>query len=191
MWKGCHQMHIFNTVVKYLFWFTINKKDKYQEFCMGDSDKTISMIEGSWGHTSVTHQVCHHRMCTYLIPHLYICYDWLIKGKYQEFCLSYSDETWYIGSAGYKYYPCVCRHRMCLFNKYLISVTAKKGKLQSTFLAFPQRFPTFCEHSECISWESQNSTWCWIEEKQNKTKQNLWPFHVNMENALDINDSIL
>ena len=45
--------------------------------------------------------------CTYLIPPLHICSDWLIKKvKYLEFCMGYIDETWYVGSDGHKYYPC-------------------------------------------------------------------------------------
>ena len=28
------------------------------------------------------------------------------KVKYLEFCMGYSDETWYVGSDGHKYYPC-------------------------------------------------------------------------------------
>ena len=27
------------------------------------------------------------------------------KSKYLEFCKGYSDETWYVGSGWYKYYP--------------------------------------------------------------------------------------
>ena len=44
----------------------------------------------------------------YLIPHLYICSDWLItkKIKYPEFSMNYIDETWYVGSDGHKYDPC-------------------------------------------------------------------------------------
>ena len=29
------------------------------------------------------------------------------KGKYPEFYMGYSDETWYVGSSALKYYPCV------------------------------------------------------------------------------------
>ena len=29
------------------------------------------------------------------------------KGKYQEFCMDYSDKTLYVGSSGLKYNPCV------------------------------------------------------------------------------------
>ena len=29
------------------------------------------------------------------------------KGKYQEFCMGYSDKTWYVGSSGLKCYSCV------------------------------------------------------------------------------------
>ena len=28
-----------------------------------------------------------------------------IEGKYPEFCTGYSDETWYVGSDGQRYYP--------------------------------------------------------------------------------------
>ena len=63
---------------------------------------------GVWvvGGTSTTHVVCRHRMRIFY-THLHICSDWLItkKVKYPEFCMSYIDETWNVGSDGNKYYP--------------------------------------------------------------------------------------
>ena len=56
---------------------------------------------------STTHVVCCHRMrifdssFAYLFP---LANN--KKVKYQEFCMSYMDETWYVGSDGHKYYPC-------------------------------------------------------------------------------------
>ena len=46
-------------------------------------------------------------MCIFNISFAYRS-DWLIinnKGKYSEFCMGYSDITWYVGSGGQKYYP--------------------------------------------------------------------------------------
>ena len=55
--------------------------------------------------TSTTHVVCRHQM------HVSFAYlFWLAndkkKIKYQELCMGYIDETWYVGSDGHKYYPC-------------------------------------------------------------------------------------
>ena len=45
--------------------------------------------------------------CTYLMPHLHICSDWLITKKSNiQFCMGYIDETCYVGSDGHKYYSC-------------------------------------------------------------------------------------
>ena len=30
--------------------------------------------------------------------------------------MGYSDETWYVGSDGHKYYLVVCHHQMCIFD---------------------------------------------------------------------------
>ena len=58
--------------------------------------------------TSVTYVVCHHQMCilnTSFAYHVLIGYD-NKKFQYPEFCMGYSDETWYVGSGGPKtYYP--------------------------------------------------------------------------------------
>ena len=46
--------------------------------------------------------------CAYLIPHLHICSgsrDNNKKVKYPEFCMGYTDETWYVGSDLHKDYP--------------------------------------------------------------------------------------
>ena len=56
--------------------------------------------------TSTTHMVCRHKMRIFntSFPYLF----WLAnnkKVKYTEFCMAYSDETWYVGSDGHKYYP--------------------------------------------------------------------------------------
>ena len=89
-----HQMRIFNTSFAYLFSLANIKKGKYPEFCMGHSDETWYV--GCGGHKYYTHQVCGHRMCIFNTSFAYICSDWLIKkGNYPEFCLSYTDETWY------------------------------------------------------------------------------------------------
>ena len=55
--------------------------------------------------TGVTHVVCHHRMRILNSSFAYLF--WLAnnkKGKYQEFCIDYTDETWYVGSGWHRYY---------------------------------------------------------------------------------------
>ena len=57
------------------------------------------------------------------------------KDRNPEFCMSYSDETWYVGSEGHSYYPRVCRyrmHNMRIYNTHLHICYNKKGKPQST-----------------------------------------------------------
>ena len=55
---------------------------------------------------SITNMGCHHQMCIFNTSFAYL---FLLannkKGKYSEFCIGYSDETWYVGSGGQKYYP--------------------------------------------------------------------------------------
>ena len=93
--------------------------------------------------TSTTHVVCHHR-CTYfntLIAYLF----WLAnnkKGKYPEFCMGYSDETWYVGSSGHKYYPqwsvvtkCVCLIGLPHLHIYSDWLITKKANIQSSVWA--------------------------------------------------------
>ena len=36
------------------------------------------------------------------------------KGKYQEFFMSYSDKTWYVGRSALNYFPCVLLLLMCM-----------------------------------------------------------------------------
>ena len=55
---------------------------------------------------STTNMVCHPQMCILDTSFAYLF--WLAnnnKGKYSEFCMGYSSETWYVGSGGQKYYP--------------------------------------------------------------------------------------
>ena len=55
--------------------------------------------------TSTTHVVCCYQMRIFNTSFAYLF--WLgnnKKGKYPEFCMGYSDETWYVGSSGQKYY---------------------------------------------------------------------------------------
>ena len=71
------------------------------------------------GGTNTTHVVCRHRMriCNTSFAYLFWLANnkkvkylfWLAnnkKVKYPEFCMGYVDETWYVGSDGYKCYPC-------------------------------------------------------------------------------------
>ena len=100
-----HRMHIFNTSFAYLLWLANNNKVKYPEFCMGYIDETWYV--GSDGHK--------YYPCGLSSPsaHIsyFICISILIglqqkKVKYPEFCMSYFEKTWYVGSDGHKYYPC-------------------------------------------------------------------------------------
>ena len=59
------------------------------------------------GGTSTTNVVCCHRMRIFNTSFAYLF--WLAnnkKVKYSEFCMVYTDETWYVGSDEHKYYPC-------------------------------------------------------------------------------------
>ena len=58
------------------------------------------------GQASTTHMVCRHGMCIFNTSFAYLF--WLAnnkKVKFPEFSMGYSDETWYVGSDGHKYYP--------------------------------------------------------------------------------------
>ena len=73
------------------------------ENAMTDFRKTWYV--GSGG-TSTTHVFCRHQMPIFNTSFAYLF--WLAnnkKVKYLEFCMSYIDETWYVGSDGHKYYP--------------------------------------------------------------------------------------
>ena len=59
------------------------------------------------GDTSTTYVVYHHWMLIFNTSFAYLA--WLAnnkKVKYPEFYMGYTDETWYVGSDGHKYYPC-------------------------------------------------------------------------------------
>ena len=56
--------------------------------------------------TSMIQVVCQNWMRTLNTSFAYLF--WLAnnkKGKYPEFCMGYSDETWYVGCSAHKYYP--------------------------------------------------------------------------------------
>ena len=120
-----HRMRIFNTSFAYLFSLANNKKIKYPEFCMGWIDETWYMLVVMG--TSTTHVVCHHRMHIFNTSFAY--QFWLAnnkKVKYLEICMGYIDETWYVGSVGYKYYPCV-RSSPNAHIQYLICISVLIG----------------------------------------------------------------
>ena len=55
--------------------------------------------------TRTSHVVCLHQMCIFNTSSA--CLFSLAnnkKGNYPEFCMCYSDETWYVGCGGHKYY---------------------------------------------------------------------------------------
>ena len=73
------------------------------------------------------------------------------KCKYQEFCMSYSEETWYVGRSGLKYYPCVLLLPMLILSTsftYLFWLANNKTMQISRVLSYralidiPQRRPT-------------------------------------------------
>ena len=48
--------------------------------------------------TSIIHQVCGHQMSIFNASFAHMLWLANKKGNYPEFCLSYTDETWYIGT---------------------------------------------------------------------------------------------
>ena len=98
-----HRMHILNSSFAYLFWLANNTKANIQS-----SIWATLMKLGMWivlG-TSVIHMVCRHQMRTLNSSFAYLFwFSYNNKGKYPEFYLGYSDETWYVGSARHKCYP--------------------------------------------------------------------------------------
>ena len=54
--------------------------------------------------TSTTHVACRHRMHIFYTSFAYLF--WLANNKKgnPEFSMGYSDEAWYVGSGGNKYY---------------------------------------------------------------------------------------
>ena len=73
---------------------------------MTDFGKTWYVGSGTGG-PSTTHVVCRNQMHIFNTSFAYLF--WLAnnnEGKFSEFCIGYSDETWYVRSGGQKYYPC-------------------------------------------------------------------------------------
>ena len=100
------------TSFAYLFWLANNDKVKYSEFYMDFSDETWYV-----GRSAFKYYLCVLllSMRTSITSFAYLF--WLAnnnKGKYPEFYMGYSDETWYTGRSALKYYPCVLLLSMCL-----------------------------------------------------------------------------
>ena len=64
-------MRIFNTSFAYLFWLANNNKGKYSELCTGYIDETWYVGSGGYKNSPWVPVITE---CTYLIPHLHICY---------------------------------------------------------------------------------------------------------------------
>ena len=108
----------------------------------------IFMKLGMWVvlDTSVTH-VCRHQI--HILNSSFAYLFWLAnnnKGKYPEFYVGYSDETWYVSRNALKYYQCVV----------LLSM-----RILSTSFAYSAKGGPpclFCEYSKRVSREPQNSS---------------------------------
>ena len=113
----CHQMHIRQTSFAYLFWFANNKKVNIENSVWTTVTK-LAMLVVVVGRNS-SHLVCHHQMCIFDTSFAYLF--WLADnktGKYPEFSMGYSDETWYEGSSEQKYYPQGSDLRKDIFPKF-------------------------------------------------------------------------
>ena len=79
--------------------------------------------------------------CAYLIPHLHICSDWLItkKANNQEFFMGYSDETWYVGSGGYKNNPCESVITNCAYLIPHLHICYIKRQISRALLDIPPK----------------------------------------------------
>ena len=91
-----------------MYWCKISSTSKGKLHSLMRTQWLIFVKLGMWvvGGTSTTHVVCHYWMCIFNTSLAYLF--WLAnnkKVKYPEFCMSYIDETWYVGSEGHKYYP--------------------------------------------------------------------------------------
>ena len=77
------------------------------------NEKVLTDLRNTWYvgvvDTSTTHVIYHHQMRILFstsFAYLFWLANNILTGKYPEFCIGYCDESWYIGSGGYKYYPC-------------------------------------------------------------------------------------
>ena len=56
--------------------------------------------------TNTTHVVCRHQIRIFNTSFAYLfSLANKKKGKYPELCMGHSNETWYVGCDGHKYYP--------------------------------------------------------------------------------------
>ena len=61
------------------------------------------------------------------------------KGKYPEFCMGHSDETWYVVVVGTGIIHLVCGHWLCIFNTsfaYMLWLADKKGNYLEFCLSY-------------------------------------------------------
>ena len=74
--------------------------------------------------------------------------------------MGHSDQTWYVGSGGYKNNPCVPVITKCEYLITHLHICYKKANLKSTSWPAPKGGPRciFCEYSERVRQEPQNSS---------------------------------
>ena len=112
----CHQIHILNSSFAYLFWLANNERGKNQEFSMRYNDETWYVSSSGLKYYPCA-LLLSMRILSTSFAHLF----WLAnnkKCKYPEFCMGYSDETWYTSSGRHRYYPdpgILCQ-QMSIFN---------------------------------------------------------------------------
>ena len=91
-----HQMCLFNISFAYLFW--LDWLANNIQSCVWAIVTKLGMLVVV--DTSTTHLVCHHQMGKFNTSFAYLF--WLAykkKGKYLEFCIGYSDETFYLSNS--------------------------------------------------------------------------------------------
>ena len=126
----CHWMGILNSSFAYLFWLANNKKGKYWQFCLGYNDETWYV-----GSNGLKYYSCALLLSMRILSTSFACLFWWANNKnckYPEFCMGYSDETWYVGHGRHSYYPVVCHQQICVFNisfAYLFWLANKKRQI--------------------------------------------------------------
>ena len=87
-----------------MFYLANNKKSNIQSSVWATLMKLGRAYVGSDGHKYYPHGRHLMRIFNTSFAYLFsLAYN--KKGKYPEFCMGHSDETWYVGCGGHKYYP--------------------------------------------------------------------------------------
>ena len=87
-------------------WFPIHKKRNLRLTNKNAvTDFHESLYVGGGGNKFYPHcLLCQMHILSNAFSYL-LCLANNKEGKYPEFCMDYSDETWYVSSVGYKYHP--------------------------------------------------------------------------------------